>query len=245
MGDRCEPVQCEVYCDRIAAHCNGLYPDRDPDRANCLAACGLFPDGGDEDRIRDVADGNSLACHLYHAAAASDEPQLHCGPASVHGSNVCGGLCEVYCSHVMQTCTGEHALYPDVDACLASCAAMPQDGEFDAAAGNSVQCRSYHGSFPALLGPELHCPHASVNGGRVCGSVCEAYCDQVGVNCADLYEGREQCVLACDDFPPGEWDDVVGDTAACRAYHASFPAAANAALHCPRAAHDGGGVCVP
>lgn len=48
----------------------------------------------------------------------------------------------------------------------------------------------------------------------------------------------------CTGRTVGKWNDKAGDTIACRAYHASFPSAANAALHCPHAGKSGGGVCV-
>ncbi|MBI2378302.1 MAG: hypothetical protein HYV07_30160 [Deltaproteobacteria bacterium] len=242
---------CEVYCGLTEQNCSGnelLYPDH----ASCLAACAVFP----KDGIPDATQGNSVQCRIYHAGAlAAAEPAVHCAHASASGGGVCGSYCDTYCDQALAHCTDANEIYPGADAaakranCLASCEALPTDGDPFATEGNSVQCRTYHASFPAVANAALHCPHAAVGGGGVCGERCDAYCDQVMANCEGLYSGtnaaetRANCEASCAAFPSDPAKLLEGNSVECRTYHASFPAAANGALHCPHAGAGGGGVC--
>ena len=231
-----EPTPCDAYCDLMADNCGGVYPDRDA----CMATCALFPEGGEPNEDGDVVAGNSVECRTYHAGVAVENGELHCPHASANGGGTCGEYCENYCHVIGQTCTGDDEAYADNDACMAACAAMPDDGATDAIDGNSVQCRTYHATFPAaLLGAGDHCPHASVNGGGVCGDYCEAYCDQAMANCGGdqiIYPNRDDCVAACGAMPSdGDWNATGGNSVQCRTYHASSPAAGAPADHCPHA----------
>ena len=79
----------------------------------------------------------------------------------------------------MTNCTGANAVYGSKSACMLACAAMPL-GKPDDKAGNTVYCRAYHAGAPAKADPKAHCPHAGISSsGGVCGSACDAYCDQV------------------------------------------------------------------
>lgn len=64
---------CEGFCSIGMAAC----PDKWADAAACMAACATFDDAEPYDAT-DVS-GNSLACRLYHATAASVDPATHCG----------------------------------------------------------------------------------------------------------------------------------------------------------------------
>ncbi|MEZ4470189.1 MAG: hypothetical protein R3F60_05170 [bacterium] len=235
-GDVCGSY-CEVYCDNITSQCDGesQYPDRD----SCLATCESFPhDGLDSD-----TDGNSVQCRIYHASLpASVQPDLHCAHAGITGDGVCGAdPCEAYCDQIEANCPDS---FTDRGSCMAACALVPSDGAWDAVDGNSVQCRAYHASFPAVADGALHCPHAGLSGADVCGDSCEFYCDLMETNCDGSYADRAECLAACAAFPEGSPGDLTGDTRECRIYHASFPAAADGATHCPHAGPDGAGVCV-
>jgi len=244
VGDQ-EVTPCDLYCDSAMANCTGanqLYPDR----ASCEAACSAMPEGSPEDRS-----GNSVYCRAYHAGSPTiEDPEMHCPHAAAASeAMVCGTACEGYCTQVMANCTGGNASFPSIDACLAACEAFPL-GSFDDTSGNSVQCRTYHASFPAAADPDAHCPHASVaSHGGVCGSVCDAYCDQAMAHCTDdnaLYGSREECMTACGGFDDGgAFNATTGDTAQCRTYHASFPAAGAPDSHCGHAAEEPTDVCVP
>lgn len=233
---------CTDYCTTATEHCSGanaLYPDM----AGCMTACAAIPTGG----VAGDTDGNSLNCRNYHAEVAKNDPVTHCGHASLSGGGICGGYCEVYCDYAEASCTDGNALYPDRPACLSACAAFPQDGSPAATDGDSVQCRSYHASFPALADAATHCVHAGTNGGGVCGSSCDAYCDQTMANCdgADaLYADRDACMTACAVLPDtGAPGATSGNSVQCRTYHASFPAAADSTTHCGHVSLSGGGVC--
>lgn len=225
---------CDVYCRMMNTSC----ADRGfGDVGTCLATCAAMPVDG----AWNAGDGNSVQCRITHAAAAAADP-VHCAHASITGDGVCGASpCEAYCDQVMKNCTGMNAAYPDRGACLTACAAMPDDPAGDAGEGDSVQCRAFHGAGAAAADP-THCAHAVASGGGVCGTRCQAYCDQVGRNCGALYPDRPACEAACAAFPVGSDFAAGGDSVQCRTMHASYPAAGDA-THCAHAAPDGGGTC--
>ena len=80
---------------------------------------------------------------------------------------------------------------------------------------------------------------------------CEAYCDAVAAACTGdnaQYDSAEACQAYCGTWaqlPLGAAADTEGNTVGCRSYHAGVASesAANAAIHCPHAGADGGGVC--
>ncbi len=230
---------CMTYCTNALANCsdtNSVYTDMD----QCMSVCGAMPEGSEGDMSGDTA-----WCRAYHAGdPAKGDPGTHCQHASANGGGVCGSYCEAYCDQTMANCNAANEIYSSSDECMAACAAFPDDGAYNATDGNSVQCRTYHASFPAAGDADTHCQHASANGGGACGDLCEGYCSQVLANCGDLYTDEAACMTACAAFPTdGAWNDKTGDSVQCRTYHASFPAAADAATHCAHAAEDGGGVC--
>ena len=234
-GDNCG-TYCEVYCNRIEANCDGLYPDRD----TCLDLCSQLPtDGAPGDTV-----GNSIQCRIYHATLpAAEDGALHCPHASLAGGDTCGSYCDVYCDMVDRNC-GDAAQFPDRDACLDTCEAFPTNGDPVATIGNSVQCRIYHGSYPAEIDPEFHCPHAGVGGADVCGSWCEGYCSQMAAHCPQTYGSYDACITFCEVIPAdGMWNDTDTNSLQCRTYHASFPAAGDPGESCPRAGLTGGDMC--
>ena len=229
------PNDCAGYCQLIVGNCaaNSLFPDE----ASCLQACEAFPTDGQVGAVS----GNSLQCRIYHANVAATDAALHCPHAQPHGGGACGSPCEAYCDQITLRCPQS---YPNRLACEQTCASMNQVGASDAISGNSVQCRTYHGSFPSAQDGAMHCPHAGLTGGGVCGSACEAYCDQVTRNCPTVYGEVVNCLSACEAMPTTLNSTAqAGNSAECRAYHASFPAQADMALHCPHAAITGAGVC--
>jgi len=231
---------CETYCTNALANCTGdnvLYPGME----ECMTTCAAFPEGTPTDTA-----GNTAWCRAYHAGdPAIMDAAMHCPHASASGGTVCGTPCEAYCSQMTYNCGGEVAVFPSEGDCMAACAAYPQDGAFYAIDGNSVQCRTYHASFPAAQDAMTHCGHAGPNGGETCGNLCDAYCDQALAHCPELYANEDACQQTCEGFPTnGDYYATEGDNVQCRTYHASFPAAADAALHCPHASEDGAGVCV-
>ena len=156
--------------------------------------------------------------------------------------------CGTYCNRAMNNCTGENSLFGDIGQCMTACAAMPE-GDFTDTSGDTAWCRAYHAEAAAGA-PASHCPHASTTSDSgICGTPCDAYCDQVMANCTGTggdsdFADRNACETACALYPSGSWNDQAGDTAQCRTYHGSFPAAGAPATHCGHAGVSGDGVCV-
>jgi uncharacterized surface protein with fasciclin (FAS1) repeats len=155
-------------------------------------------------------------------------------------------LCQQYCGTVAANCTDGNAL-TWTDDCATDCAGWPE-GEAGDTGANTTHCRLYHAGA-AADDAALHCPHASADGGGVCvdpePTVCEQYCDAVAANCTDMnaLTWTADCATDCAGWPEGEAGDTGANTTHCRLYHAGV-AADDAALHCPHASADGGGVCV-
>ncbi len=242
-----EPTRCDAYCDLALANCTGgnlLYTNR----AECQAACAEITALGEEGDTS----GDTLECRIYHLGdPASADPATHCPHGGPDGGGVCAdpppAPCEVYCDNVLTHCTGADALYADEAECMAACALIPATGQEGDTSGNTLQCRTYHAGDPAAADPSLHCPHASLSGGDVCGTWCEVYCELTETTCTGdnaLYADRSACLAACDELPQDAPHTAVeGDSVQCRIYHGGLPARMDAALHCAHAAEDGGGVC--
>ena len=184
-----------------------------------------------------VVDGfgsSSNFAGTYTLSIADATPELTCG---------------FYCAAMAQACSGSNAQYADEAECLAFCETWGafDQGTLEDVDGNTLGCRIYHAGVAADADADLHCPHAGPSGGGVCGSWCDSYCGLVGQNCTgaeELFADDAACVSACEAYSDtGAAGDDAGDTVQCRIYHAGAPAAADAALHCPHADIDGGGVC--
>jgi hypothetical protein len=235
------PSPCTVYCSLVARNCPALYADDDGDdaeerQATCEALCvEQLSDAGElGDRT-----GNTLQCRVTHASLAARDAATHCPNADIGGGTQCledaGDGCQLYCDLMTEHCTG---LYPNRVNCEESCKTFPSGKDDDS---NSFECRLKYARDAALEGP-LACEKASLNGGGVCGTPCEAYCDQVLANCSDpddlLYPDRPACMAACGlldsegNAADGQ-NDV--DTVQCRTFHASA-ARFFSEFHCPHAA---------
>jgi hypothetical protein len=69
---------------------------------------------------------------------------------------------------VTANCTGGDAIYGSRDECSTACGNFPVGSDF-ATAGDNVQCRTFHGSYPSIDDPATHCGHAAaVSEGNVC-----------------------------------------------------------------------------
>ena len=236
------------------------------DRGECTDGCRVDPDSCEEGQIcnadsRDceidgcVADGecaDNEYCAMDEGAQLGeciegcrlDPDSCQDGNGCHPGTRVCTpNGCGGYCEQMLANCEGT---FPDMAACMQSCALYPADDAIGATGGNSLQCRIYHGGALAADNAEVHCPHAGPNGGGVCGGYCEVYCDLMETNCGDSFPDRDACMGACDNYwmmgAPGA---DAGDSVQCRIYHAGALAATNAEVHCPHAGADGGGVCAP
>jgi hypothetical protein len=164
--------------------------------------------------------------------------------ADVGGDAGGGGepTCAAYCRLFQDACSGQpnHA-YADAAECAGVCSRVANWplGTSDDVSSNTVGCRIYHANAASEGDPELHCGHAGITGGDVCGSWCVNYCSlSVGIcdGANAQYDDFEDCLEDCDKIPDGGTiGDVSGNSIQCRMYHlqaaSSFPGAAR--VHCP------------
>ena len=137
---------CAAYCAKIAMNCvagdgGGSGNVQYPDNATCMSTCATaaaWAPGMTGDTT-----GNTVGCRLYHAGAAAADPVLHCPHAGPTGGDVCGPLCDNYCSLMAKNCTGANAVY-DANTCMSKCAMLGTQGHANDTSGNTVQCRIYY-----------------------------------------------------------------------------------------------------
>lgn len=173
-------------------------------------------------------------------------------PSSSGGSTTTGGgnvTCDAYCALYETGCVDFNE-YDNTEACLAQCAQWPVGTE-GATDGDSLACRLYHVGVANMADANVHCPHASPNGGGVCvdpaAPTCDAYCTAYLKNCTgdqNAYADMADCMDQCSHWYPGTMADTGGDTVGCRLYHGGAPAMSDPVTHCPHAGPGGGGVCV-
>lgn len=146
--------------------------------------------------------------------------------------------CKSYCNLVLEACTGEDAVYPNVTQCLAVCATLDA-GDPEEPSGNTVACRAAQAEN-ARTEPKGYCRSAGPGGNGQCGSDCDAYCTIFPQICKDQYEysSTEQCLTACGAITEQDrynlTDDHEGDTIECRLVHTAS-AAVDPAMHCAHA----------
>eukprot|EP00040_Diaphanoeca_grandis_P019366 m.102203 g.102203 ORF g.102203 m.102203 type:complete len:2059 (-) comp27392_c1_seq4:256-6432(-) len=196
--------------------------------------------------------GDTLACRSYHvrAAALGAAPgaPAHCTHASVSGGGVCvGATVEAFCESFVDTCTSGD--WTSASECVKDAAALVQ-GEDGAFTGSTLECRAYHLGVARKGAANVHCPHADKSGGGVCAgnpTVAE-YCSELFATCdgagfASGYDSEDDCVAKASSLISGQAGATGGNTLACRVYHLGIAKSVDAAVHCPHASMDGGGVC--
>jgi hypothetical protein len=155
------------------------------------------------------------------------------------GGGAAAPTCADYCSAVQTNCTGDKADYTSPEACSALCAGLPV-GTLADTSGDTVGCRLYHAKA-AAADSTLHCPHAGLEGGGVCGTdACTAFCEGVKTVCTGTlapYASDAECKTACGKFAVGTGPLAAatsGDTLLCRVYHLEAGAVSPAAAmtHC-------------
>lgn len=151
-------ITCESYCTTALATCDfasGGYTTME----QCVTWCsqiGIWETGTEGDTT-----GNTIACRATHLGLATPD----CASGGYTGGDNCGSYCENYCNNLDNTCKGSDALYANAAECMTACDAFNDEGLPGATAGDSVQCRIYHGGAPAFMSPDTHCPHAGPMGG--------------------------------------------------------------------------------
>lgn len=184
-GIGCATTPCDQYCGLATNLCRSMYSDFQ----QCLDICLTFPQTGTSQG------GDSVQCRTAQLENGGVDG---CNAASIASDGTCGTTCDGYCAQVMTHCVGENAVYPDIESCNAVCALLPQ-GDFDDWSGlvgrNTLMCRAYHGSLPAKVAPDTHCPHTGVYNEEKCGSICETFCDPL--MCGGQFEEIDECVIEC------------------------------------------------
>jgi hypothetical protein len=243
---------CEVYCDFVTAAC----PADTFSGGSCGAACGSFIPGTPGDTT-----GDSLQCRLYHASVALTDGATHCPHAKQKPDAVCVApdpTCADYCASYFDSCGIEpYSAYQDEAECVGYCqdTLMPV-GTLADTAGDTIGCRTYHAGA-AGNDPATHCPHAGPDGGGVCGSLCENYCDLAMAVCPNMYSldytNYDDCVSTCatsflQTAPKGIGS---GNSVQCRIYHIGVASSFGAHfspgpdnLHCGHANFTGGNICI-
>ncbi|MCR9163093.1 MAG: hypothetical protein ACE37F_33000 [Nannocystaceae bacterium] len=86
---------------------------------------------------------------------------------------------------------------------------------------------------------------SSSGGDDAAAQACEDYCALITDHCDDVlpqYPGSEICASTCANIPPGAAGDELGNSVACRTFHAIL-AAEGPADHCPHAGPAGDNIC--
>lgn len=154
------------YCNAIATICTGANQQY-LDTGTCMKMCAQFAPGD-----AGTTSGNSLACRVYHATAASADSKaaaFHCPHAGPYGMGQCGGECEDFCALYVAEC-GQTS-YGAVPACVTTCNSFGHSdgGVLDPTKAPTINCREYHleNAYETDAGGG-HCDHAGQSGGMVC-----------------------------------------------------------------------------
>lgn len=153
--------------------------------------------------------------------------------------------CITYCSEFQGTCGDSPMAYPDEPTCGTICAnsgiGMGAAGD---TSGNTLGCRIYHAQA-AATDADLHCPHASLWGGGVCGDLIENYCTGIEAACTgdNAPTWTADCATDAAAYPAGTPGATSGDSLDCRLYHLGA-AMGDPGAHCGHAGPTGNGVCV-
>jgi len=75
-GDGVCGANCAGFCTIVMGACAGQNPPPYADMGACMTACGNYATTPTYSAME--TSGNSFACRLYHATAASANPGLHC-----------------------------------------------------------------------------------------------------------------------------------------------------------------------
>jgi len=142
--------------------------------------------------------------------------------------------CTTYCNTLMTNCPTQWSAMniSGSNNCMNFCTYYPNT---TATVGDSLLCR-YN------MAVASNCTYAGQDGGNVCGTWCNIYCDKytLGCNAASpnnfsiSYMNAADCMQHCMSFPIGTASDTAGDTFYCRQYHVSVAITAGpATTHCP------------
>ncbi len=143
--------------------------------------------------------------------------------------------CLEYCNQVLDSCTGEFAVYSGMATCLGVCALL-EPGDPLEPAGNTVACRMDKAKKAASTGePNVYCERAGPGGKDTCGSNCESYCHLLDKACHTEFQALTDCPAQCKALRDDNKFDVIvnhdDDSLQCRLVHVSS-ASVNPDGHC-------------
>ena len=223
--ERCE--RCDEYCALVMENCAGTDAVYQTLEA-CLGVCEQLPLGD----FVEPGNENTVACRAFQAqrAESTGEPADYCPAAGPGGGDLCGTDCEAYCYLFPRICTDQGL--SDPDACEEKCEVLRQTSEFSidlAYDATNVECRLIHLSNATVA--NNHCDHAKFVSTLHCMRLpgpeevpdCDLACEVALGACTgdlDVYDSLDQCIRVCNSLEPGPNDDNVGNTQACRVYHA-------------------------
>jgi len=158
--------------------------------------------------------------------------------------------CSTYCSQVQKNCTGPNLQYASTAECMGACASFTVGtSTVTDTSGNTLGCRIFHAGAPSVMTAATSCPHAGPAGDLInapapafCsgGDVCASFCTLEILACGSIdaplpgnptgvdgnplfqYRNMERCMSVCGGFDKTHpySTTAVGDSLACRLYHA-------------------------
>ncbi|HEY0466783.1 MAG TPA: hypothetical protein VGC79_21400, partial [Polyangiaceae bacterium] len=224
-GSSCTAVpklpDCEGYCSLYVVACGGessnpfaglglgLDIDNAGDQNGCIDKCNaVVPMSGDYNAQSAKSSGDTLACRLYFATKAVEDPKTYCDRAGLRPSGECLGKgiepnCPSFCRALVNACLGDMKVYEDQTQCEAVCKATEPGAKQAIATVDTVGCRSAHAFNALLISPKDHCPYIGPLGAGVCGDAgnCVAYCHLTRAACQVEYDAHftdnEDCQDQC------------------------------------------------
>lgn len=243
---------CIDYCDAIQKNCpDGTENQQYIERETCINTCNALEPGEKAEPT-----GNTVACRLRQAKAASNNPGEFCPFAGALGGGECGTNCDAWCTLLEAACPDDFEVLAN---CNEACSGLKDSGnrnfQNSYPSAPDLQCRVYH-LGAAFDNPTVHCTHARYVPESTCVAdvpepTCDEYCSKVMANCRaaegdepnrKVYETEAECMAACDAFPIGKSKDLVENTLGCRIYHAGA-SATSPNIHCAHASPAGDGHC--
>ena len=91
-GDGVCGANCDGFCTIVQGACSTQPTPPYADKPACMAACANFATTPVYDQS--VQTGNSLACRMYHATAATTTPSPHCNHVKIAGGGGPGFPCQ-------------------------------------------------------------------------------------------------------------------------------------------------------
>jgi len=246
-GDKCtqhpDLPDCEGYCTIYMQACTSQTMMWGFDNfEQCTARCAAFPFNGSY-AISQAKSGDTLACRLYHATLALEDPDNNCTSAGLRPSGACAGSgepsCDDYCRVNDVACQGQYKVYESIRQCKAVCEATVKGSRADSGGQDTVGCRSYHSYFALMGQPSPHCSHSGPVGDGVCSNNgkehpnCDAFCRLLEFGCADGFSSaygkdHDACVDDCEKLDDAKVEGgnlysiekgEMGNTLKCRTLH--------------------------